>query len=280
MARQRATEEQDTAIKAAVDKATTELRSAPSAASEELSKQHAEELQALEERLVAKHREELEAARAKAQESVPAPAASPTAEEQKATIDAAVAAALAARDAEQRTKHQADIEKAVESGRLEGTMKLRLKDTALIRAQNKVKELESQVEEWKKAQLSQHHPHPRHQPRLRPPPPRPLFRLQQHQPQLVREPLRRANLPFRAPQLVVLQPLQVNRCVVVGEVRRGEGTSTRKQDLMDDTITVRATSPCVKQTLVATKKEETAMRIGTVVRQTDITGAGHDCAEK
>ncbi|KAH8980106.1 hypothetical protein EDB92DRAFT_1901586 [Lactarius akahatsu] len=155
MARQRATEEQDAAIKAAVDKATTELRSAPSAASEELSKQHAEELRALEERLVAKHREELEkaveAATAKAQESAPAPAASPTAEEQKAAIDAAVAAALAAKDAEQRTKHQADIEKAVESGRLEGTMKLRLKDTALIRAQNKVKELESQIEEWKKA---------------------------------------------------------------------------------------------------------------------------------
>ncbi|KAH9169938.1 hypothetical protein EDB89DRAFT_1980725 [Lactarius sanguifluus] len=155
MARQRATEEQDAAIKAAVDKATTELRSAPSAASEELSKQHAEELRALEERLVAKHREELEkaveTATAKAQESLPAPTASPTAEEQKAAIDAAVATALAAKDAEQRTKHQAEIEKAVESGRLEGTMKLRLKDTALIRAQNKVKELESQIEEWKKA---------------------------------------------------------------------------------------------------------------------------------
>ncbi|KAH9035767.1 hypothetical protein EDB85DRAFT_842053 [Lactarius pseudohatsudake] len=151
MARQRATEEQDAAIKATVDKATTELRSAPSATTEELSKQHAGELRALEERLVAKHRQELEkaveAATAKAQESVPAPAASPTAEEQKATIDAAVATALAAKDAEQRTKHQADIEKAVESGRLEGTMKLRLKDTALIRAQNKVKELESQIEE-------------------------------------------------------------------------------------------------------------------------------------
>ncbi|KAH9056279.1 hypothetical protein EDB87DRAFT_1637584 [Lactarius vividus] len=155
MARQRATEEQDAAIKSAVDKATSELRSAPSTVSEELSKQHAEELRALEERLVAKHREELEkaveTATAKAQESAPAPAASPTAEEQKATIDAAVAAALAAKEAELKSKHQVDIEKAVESGRLEGTMKLRLKDTALIRAQNKVKELESQIEEWKKA---------------------------------------------------------------------------------------------------------------------------------
>ncbi|KAF8265884.1 hypothetical protein EI94DRAFT_1734451 [Lactarius quietus] len=155
MARQKATEDQDAAIKAAVDKATTELRSAPSAASEELTKKHADELRAQEELLVAKHREELEkaveAATTKARESAPAPAPAPTAEEQKAAIDAAVAAALAAKDAEQRTKHQTDIEKAVESGRLEGTMKLRLKDTQLVRAQNKVKELELQIEEWRKA---------------------------------------------------------------------------------------------------------------------------------
>lgn len=150
VARQKATEEQDAAIKAAVDKVT----SAPSAASEELSKQHAEELRALEERLIAKHRDELEeaieAATAKAQESAPAPAPAPTAEDQKAVIDAAVAAAVAAKDAELKTKYQGDIEKAVESGRLEGTMKLRLKDTQLVRAQNKVKELELQIEEWRK----------------------------------------------------------------------------------------------------------------------------------
>jgi nucleoprotein TPR len=108
------------------------------------TKQRAEELRTLEGRLVAKHREELEktveAATAKAKESVPAPAPGPTAEEQKAAIDAAVAVALSAKEAEQRTKHQTDIEKAVESGRLEGTMKLRLKDTQLVRAQNKVKD--------------------------------------------------------------------------------------------------------------------------------------------
>lgn len=152
MARQKATDEQDATIKAAVDKATTELRSAPSAPSEELTKQHAEELRAQEERLIAKHREELqkavEAATAKAKESAPAPAPSP--EAQKAATDAAVAAALTAKDAELRTKYQVEIEKAVESGRLEGTMKLRLKDTQLVRAQNKVKELEAQMEEWKK----------------------------------------------------------------------------------------------------------------------------------
>jgi hypothetical protein len=54
VARQKATEDQDVAIRTAVDNATSELRSATSesAASEELSKQHAEELRALEERLM------------------------------------------------------------------------------------------------------------------------------------------------------------------------------------------------------------------------------------
>ncbi len=95
MAQQKATEEQDTAIKAAVDKATSGLRSTPSAASEELTKPHAEELRALEERLVVNHREKAAeaAGTAKAQESGPAPVAVPTADNQKAVVDAAVAAA-------------------------------------------------------------------------------------------------------------------------------------------------------------------------------------------
>jgi len=50
--------------------------------------------------------------------------------EQKAAIDAAVAAAMSSKEKELKTKHQTDIEKAVESGRLEGTMKLRLKDNS------------------------------------------------------------------------------------------------------------------------------------------------------
>ncbi|KAH9977476.1 hypothetical protein BJV74DRAFT_946992 [Russula compacta] len=151
VARQKATEEQDATIKTAVEKATSELRNAPSISSDELAKRHADELRALEERLVAKHQEELskaaEAAAAKAQESQPAPGTTPTAEDQKSAIDAAVAA----KEAELKAKHDTAIEKAVESGRLEGTMKLRLKDTQLIKAQNKVKELEGQIEEWKKA---------------------------------------------------------------------------------------------------------------------------------
>ena len=148
MARQKATEEQDAAIKTAVDKATTELRTAPSVASEELDKQHAQELRAQEERLVAKHHKEIKTAKESAPTPVPA-AAGPTAEEQKAAIDAAVAAPLYTKEAEQRMKHQTNIE--IESGRLKGTMKLRLKDTQLVRVQNKVKELELQIEEWCKA---------------------------------------------------------------------------------------------------------------------------------
>ena len=133
---------------------TGELRAAPSAVSEELTKKHAKELRAQEKRLVAKHREEheeaVEAATAKARESAPASTSVSTAEDQRETIDAAVTAALAAKDAELRTEHQTDIEKAVENSRLEGTMKLRLNNTQLIRAQSKVKELELQIEEWKK----------------------------------------------------------------------------------------------------------------------------------
>jgi nucleoprotein TPR len=142
-----------------VDKATSELRSAPSTTSEEVIKQHAEELRALEERLVAKHQEDLnkatEAAIAKVKESQPAPVpatgTAATPEDQKVATDAAITTALAAKEAELKAKHDAAIEKAVESGRLEGTMKLRLKDTQLVRAQNRVKELEKQIEEWKKA---------------------------------------------------------------------------------------------------------------------------------
>lgn len=36
-----------------------------------------------------------------------------------------------------------------DNGHLEGTMKLRLKDTQLVRTQNKITELEKQIEEWK-----------------------------------------------------------------------------------------------------------------------------------
>ena len=149
--------EQEAGIKAAVEKATSEFRGAPPTASEEVIKQHAEELRALEERLVAKHQEELnkaiEAAVAKVKESQPAPALGTpaTPEDQKIAIDAAVTTALVGKEAELKAKHDAAIEKAVESGRLEGTMKLRLKDTQLVRSQNRVKELEKQIDEWKKA---------------------------------------------------------------------------------------------------------------------------------
>ncbi|KAH9952842.1 hypothetical protein BC827DRAFT_1159530 [Russula dissimulans] len=142
-ARQKAIEEQDAAIKVAVEKATNELRNAPSANPEELVKRHAEELRELEKRLVAKHKEELnkaaEAVAAKAQESqpTPTPGTAATAEDKKAAIDVAVATAISAKEAESRANHDTALEKAVESGCRGGTMKLRLKDTQLVKAQNR-----------------------------------------------------------------------------------------------------------------------------------------------
>ncbi len=67
-----------------------------------------------------------------AQESVPAPVVVPTADDHKAVIDAAVATALAAEEAELKPKYQGDVENTVESGWLESTMKLRLKDSHLV----------------------------------------------------------------------------------------------------------------------------------------------------
>jgi nucleoprotein TPR len=63
----------------------------------------------------------------------------------------AVATAISAKEAESRANHDTALEKAVESGRRGGTMKLRLKDTQLVKAQNRVKELEKQIEDWRKA---------------------------------------------------------------------------------------------------------------------------------
>ncbi|KAI0260660.1 hypothetical protein BC834DRAFT_925773 [Gloeopeniophorella convolvens] len=151
-ARQKAVGEQEAAIKAAVEDAT---KSAPApAASEELLKQHADDLKALEERLAAKHQEELkaavDAAVAKAQETAPASAAAAP-EDQKAVIEAAVAAAVSAKEQELQALLEAAKVEAIERGRLEGAMKLRLKDTQLVKAQGRLKELEAQIEELKKA---------------------------------------------------------------------------------------------------------------------------------
>jgi nucleoprotein TPR len=109
-------------------------------AHEELVKHHTEELRTLEAKLTAKHQEELKAALEKAQQEKPVP--NPGGDQniqtnQKAAIDAAIA--------ELQAKHAEDISAAVERGRMESAAKGKLKDSQLVRAQKRVKELEAQI---------------------------------------------------------------------------------------------------------------------------------------
>jgi len=66
---------------------------------------------------------------------------------------AAVEAAIAAHDKELQAKHAEEISAAVERGRMEQGAKIKLKDAQLIRSQAKLKEVEAQVMEWRKAGL-------------------------------------------------------------------------------------------------------------------------------
>ncbi|KAI0062384.1 hypothetical protein BV25DRAFT_684100 [Artomyces pyxidatus] len=148
--RHRAAEEQEAAIKTAVEKATGELQNSATqptvpAPSEELLKKHAEELRALEARLKAEHEAALQAAVAAAAAAAASPSTST--HDQNAAIDAAVAA----KEAELQAMHQEAIAKAMESGRLEGAFKLKVKDGQMVKTQRRLKELEAQIEEWKKA---------------------------------------------------------------------------------------------------------------------------------
>lgn len=95
---------------------------------------HAEELRNLEERLKKQHAEEL----ARAVEA--AKTTSGTNSDQS-TIDAA----LAARLQDIQAKHAQEIEAAIERGRMEASTKTRLKDSQLLKAQKRLKELEAQL---------------------------------------------------------------------------------------------------------------------------------------
>ena len=102
---------------------------------EETEKKHAEELKTLEERLRAEHKKELETATANA---VPGEAVGKnTATDVEATIAAA--------KAEWEKSHEGEIVEAIQRGRVEQETKTRLKDSQLMRAQAKVKELEAKV---------------------------------------------------------------------------------------------------------------------------------------
>lgn len=126
---------QQAAIDSAVAAAKSEDPSATVPANEAAEKKHADELKALEERLRAEHKKELEAAAANA-----VPGGS-TEQSKGADVETLIAAAKA----EWEKAHQEDIEKAIESGRVEQQAKGRLKDAQLLRTQTKVKELEAKI---------------------------------------------------------------------------------------------------------------------------------------
>lgn len=147
-ARQKLVDEQAAALKAAVDKATEAVSGTNS---EEIIKKHAEELQALEARLKTQYEAELEAAvsavKAKVEEESTASAAvSPDTE-------SAVKEAVAKREKEVMDTVDERIAKAQEAGWMEIQAKMKVKDGLLVRVQTKIKQLEAQIDAWKKAGL-------------------------------------------------------------------------------------------------------------------------------
>jgi nucleoprotein TPR len=141
---ERAATQQEAAVLAAVEKVKAELGVDASAA--ETATRHLQELKALEERLAVKHKEELENAVATARKEL---------QQTDSDTDhkAAIAAAIAKHEKEFQARHEQEISQAVERGRIEQATKGKLKDQALVRAQTKLKELEAQVLEWRKAGL-------------------------------------------------------------------------------------------------------------------------------
>ncbi|EPQ51089.1 hypothetical protein GLOTRDRAFT_66309 [Gloeophyllum trabeum ATCC 11539] len=144
---QRASAQQEAAVAAAVEQAKGEFSS--SSTSEEVASQHAEELRALEERLRAQFQEELKAAVSAAK----AEALSESASGSDVDRDAAIAAALREHEEKLREHHAQEIAQAVERGRQEQAIKGKIKDQQLVRAQTKLRDLEAQILEWKKAGL-------------------------------------------------------------------------------------------------------------------------------
>ena len=113
-----------------------------------IAKAHAQELQVLQERLAAEHQQQLTAALEAAKKELPASGGTSDVDRQ-----AAIAAAIAAHDAELEPRRKIELSEATESGRKEVEMKLRLKDSQLLRAQNKLKEKEALILGWQNAGL-------------------------------------------------------------------------------------------------------------------------------
>jgi nucleoprotein TPR len=143
----KATAQQEVAVKAAI--ASVKIQSQipnASSVSEDVFKRHAEELRVLEERLTAKHQEELKAAIKASEERKSTGALS-----SEVDHTAAIAAAIAAHEKEIQGRHAEEIASAVERGRMEQATKGKLKDSQLVKSQKRVKELETQILEWRKA---------------------------------------------------------------------------------------------------------------------------------
>lgn len=111
---------------------------------EELTKRHAKELEDLRAQLTAQH--ELALKKAVDAATVTAKAEAPPASADATRI--AIEAAIAAHELESKANLEKEIAAAVERGRMELGMKLKVKDAQAVRLQSKVKELESQIMEW------------------------------------------------------------------------------------------------------------------------------------
>ena len=132
-----------------MDKLKAELQPSGSTSTpDSIAKAHAAELRGLQERLVAEHHQQLTAALEAAKKELPASRGISDIDQQ-----AAIAAAIAAHDAELESRRKVELSEAMESGRKEVEMKLRLKDSQLLRAQNKLKEKEALILGWQNAGL-------------------------------------------------------------------------------------------------------------------------------
>jgi nucleoprotein TPR len=125
-------------------------------------KRHAEELRSIETKLAGKHQEELkaavEAARKEATEAAQKMATEAARNEKpngnvEPDQQIAIDAAIAEHEKKLRAKHAEEVITAMERGKVEGMAKAKLKDSQLVRAQKKVKDLEAQIVEWRTAGL-------------------------------------------------------------------------------------------------------------------------------
>ena len=150
-------EKQAAIVTEAVEKAKADMSSSADPATQEtLQKRHAEELQSLEEKLTTKHEADLkarvESALAEALKTRPTTGAGA---DQKPAIEAAIAEyekQVQARRTEEmasiEARHAEEIASAVDRGRMEQVAKGKLKDSQLVKAQKRVKELEASIHEW------------------------------------------------------------------------------------------------------------------------------------